>query len=217
MNKKGNNNGIFLTIILTFFIVLCHIFRTKNIYLEPNHILEASISCIIYPFTFLFTLLINKKIGFNSTHKTIIKSSLLFLLFVILITLLNNITSTKDTIQFDIILKQLFTPNTFIIKNHIFYYPDILSIIVFTLLFYFSHTILVVLYEAMEPFTYSIIAYFLAMFIPYTLDTLCYVTIMDVFKEVEFNKIILHLTSNFVLVIIFTILLTLIFKSKKVN
>jgi len=49
------------------------------------------------------------------------------------------------------------------------------------------------------------------MFIPYALDTICHTTIISTVELVEFNKLIINLTSNFVLVIIFTILITIIF------
>ena len=130
-------------------------------------------------------------------------------------TISNNITATKDTITINLALKQLFTPQYHIISNYTLYYPDILNIIVFTLLFYFSHTIFLILYEAIEPYTNKVITFFLSMFIPYTLDILCFTTIIDVFKKVEFNDLILHLTSNFVIVIVSTILITLIYSAKK--
>ena len=215
MNKKGNNNNTFSICLLVLFVIICQIFRYKTIYIEPNQILETSISNILYPFTFLLIILINKKIEFKETHKIIINTSFIYIIFMILMTINNNITATKDTITINIALKQLFTPHYHIISNYALYYPDILNIIVFSLLFYFSHTIILILYEAIEPYTNKAITFFLSMFIPYTLDILCYTTIIDVFKKVEFSDLILHLTSNFVIVIISTILITLIYCAKK--
>lgn len=218
MNKEGNKSyNSFCAYLLILFVILCQIFRYKTIYLEPNHILESSISNIIYPFTFLFIIIIHKKSDFKNTHKVVINTTLLFILFMLFITLINNITSSAGSIKFDIALKQLFTPYNHIIHGYIYYYPDILNIIIFALLFYFSHTIILILYEAIEFYTNKIITFFLSMFIPYTLDTLCYTAIIDIFKQIDFNKLILDLTSNFVIVIIFTILITLIYSSKKVS
>ena len=217
MNKKGNNTNIFLTCLLVIITIICQIFRYKSIYIEPNHVLISSISNIMYPITFLLIILLSKKTSFKQTHKTIINTTIIFLIFMFLLTILNNITSVKDSLTIDIALKEIFTPYKHIINGYTLYYPDILNIIVYTLLFYFSHTIILILYEAMEPYTNKYITFFLSMFIPYTLDTLCYTTIIDVFKEIEFNKMILHLTSNFVLVIVFTILMTLIYGIRKEN
>ena len=116
--------------------------------------------------------------------------------------------------EIDAALKQILTPNYFLLNNTAIYYPNILSLVSFTLLYYFSHTLILILYEAMEPYTKKFIAFSLAMFIPYTLDILCYVTINDAFNLIKFDKMITNLTSNFILVIIFTIIITIIFTIK---
>lgn len=217
MNKKGTNTNTFITYLLMIFIIICEIFKLKNIFIEPYNVLETSISNIIYPFTFLFIILIYNKTSFKETHKTIIKTSLLLLIFIGIITILNNIPSNYHTTEIDIYMRKLFTPNNIIINKHLFYYPNLLSVITFILLFYFSHTLILILYEAMIPYTKKYIAYSLSMFIPFTLDTICYVTINDIFNEIEFNEMINHLTANFVIVIISTILITIIYSLKKVS
>ena len=214
MNKKGNN--ILICLFITFTIISL-LFSNINIYIEKNHILETSLCYIIYPFTFLFIILFNKKNKFKDTHNLIINTSFIYLIFISIITLLNNITSTNDTFTFSIMLKQLFTPNVISINKHIFYYPNLLHFIISPLLFYFSHTSIVILYEAMKQYTNRIIAFFLALFIPFTLEILCYTTLMDLYKKIDFNNIILHLTSNFVIVIVFSIILSIIYGTKKVD
>ena len=72
-------------------------------------------------------------------------------------------------------------------------------------MFYFSHILIIILYEAMEPFTKKFVAFSLAMFIPYALDTICYTTIVSTIELIDFNKLIINLTSNFVIVIIYNI------------
>ena len=67
----------------------------------------------------------------------------------------------------------------------------------------------------MTPYTKKFIAFSLSMFIPYTLDTLCYISINNVFNEIEFNKMIINLTSNFVIVIISTIIVSAIYSIQK--
>ena len=211
MNKKGNNTNTFITYLLIAFVIICGIFRYKTIYIEPNNVLEISISNLLYPFTFLFIILINKKTNFKETHKTIIKTTLIFLLFNFIISILNSIPGNYYSREIDLALKQTLTPNYFIINNQPIYYPNLLNLISFSLLFYFSHTLILILYEAMEPYAKKFIAFSLAMFIPYALDILCYTTINDVFKQIEFNQMITNLTSNFVIVIIFTVIITILF------
>lgn len=211
MSKKGNNTNTFVTYLLITFIIICSIFRYKTIFIEPNNILEVSISNLLYPFTFLFILLINKKSSFKETHKVIIKTILIFIIFNLLITILNTIPGNYYSRNIDIALKEVLTPQYFLIGNKPIYYPSIVNIISFSLLFYFSHILIVILYEAMEPYTKKFIAFALAMFIPFALDTLCYVTINDTINLIEFSKMISNLTSNFVIVIMFTILITLIY------
>lgn len=217
MNKKGIKKSTFITYLLILFIVICGIFKYKNIFIEPNNVLEVSISNIIYPFTFLFIILIYNIIGFKETHKTIIKTTILFILFILFISILNSVPGNYSTREVDMALKTVFTPNHFMIGTNTIYYPNILNVISFTLLFYFSHTLILILYEAMEPYTKKFIAFSLAMFIPFALDTLCYVSINDVFNEIKFETVITHLTSNFIIVIIGTLLMTIIYSIKKVS
>lgn len=211
MNKKGKNTNTFITYLLITFIIICSIFRYKTIFIEPNNVLEVSISNLLYPFTFLFIILINKKSNFKDTHKIIIKATLIFLIFNILITILNTIPGNYYSRNIDLALKEILTPQYLLIGNQPIYYPSIINIISFSLLFYFSHILIIILYEAMESYTKKFVAFALAMFIPFALDTLCYVTINDTINLVEFSKMITNLTSNFVIVIIFTIVTTLIY------
>lgn len=211
MNKKGKESNTFLIYLLMIFIIICGIFRYKYTFIEPNNVLEVSMSNFIYPFTFLFILLINKKTNFKETHKIIIKTAIIFLIFNILISILNTVPGNYYSKEVDLALKESLTPNYFLLKSFPIYYPNILNTITFTLLYYFSHTLILVLYEAMEPYTKKFIAFALSMFIPFTLDTLCFVTINDTFNLIKINKMIANLTSNFVIVIIFTILITIIY------
>ena len=61
MNKKGKNTNTFITYLLITFIMICGIFRYKTIFIESNNVLEVSLSNLLYPFTFLFIILICKK------------------------------------------------------------------------------------------------------------------------------------------------------------
>ena len=210
MKNKKETNSIFKYILLTI-IIICSIFRYKTIFIEPNNVLEVSISNLLYPFTFLFTILIFKKSDFKNTHKTILKISLTFLIFTLLISLMNTIPGNYFSRDIDLSLKELFTPNFFILNGTPIYIPNLFNILSYTLLFYFSHILVIILYEAMEPYTKKFIAFSLAMFIPYALDTICYTTITTTIEMVEFKKLIINLTSNFVIVIIYTIVITLIY------
>ena len=218
MNKKGKSINL-LKYLLLVFILVCSIFRYKTIYIDPNNILEASLSNFLYPFTFLFIILIYKKQNFKEAHSTILKTSAIFILFIFLVSILNSIPGNYYATETDLALKQVLTPNYIIIKDILIYYPNILNILSFTLLYYFSHTLILILYEAMEPYTNKFISFLLAMFIPFTLDTMCFVTINDIALNLEFNKLIIDLTSNFIIVIIFTILCSIlysiIYKTKK--
>ena len=210
MKNKKETNTILKYLLLTI-IIICSIFRYKTLFIESNNILEVSISNLLYPFSFLLTILILKKSNFKETHKTIINVSVVFLIFTLLISLMNTIPSNYYSRDVDLSLKELLTPTFFLVKGIPIYIPNLFNILSYTILFYFSHILLVILYEAMEPYTKKFIAFILAMFIPYALDTICYTTIVSTIELIEFNKLILNLTSNFVIVIIYTILITILF------
>ena len=210
MKNKKENNSI-LTYLLLAFIIICSIFRYKTLFIEPNNILEVSISNLLYPFTYLFTILIFKKSSFKETHKTIIKVALVFLIFTIITSIMNTIPGNYYSRDIDLSLKEILTPNYFMFKGIAVYIPNLFNILSYTILFYFSHILVIILYEAMEPFTKKFVAFSLAMFIPYALDTICYTTIVSTIELIDFNKLIINLTSNFVIVIIYTIIITLLF------
>lgn len=217
-NKKDNN--IFLTYLLLTFIIICSIFKYKTMFIDPNNVLEVNVSNLVYPFTFLFTILLFRKSNFKDAHKIIIKITLTVLIFTLVVSLLNSLPGSYYNRETDLALKSVLTPNYFMIGSNPIYYPDILSTLSFTLLFYFSHILLLILYEAMEPYTYKFVAFSLSMFIPYALDTICNTTIIGTFDNIEFTKLITNLTSNFVLVVIYSIFITLLyllFSRKKVR
>ena len=214
MNKRGNNIYKYLLIAL---VIICYIFRYKTIYLESNKVLEISVSNILYPLTFLFTLLILEKNDFKETHKTIITTSIIYLISSLLITILINIPASLYSKDIDIALKSVFTPNYLFIKDSIIYYPNLVDTITFILLFYFSHTLITILYDAIKVYVKKFTSISLSMFIPYTLDIICFTTIHDTLNGVDLNTLIIHLTSNFVIVIISTLIVSLILTLKKVR
>ena len=211
MNKKGINVNMLLNYLLLTFIMVCSIFRYKTIYLESSNILEVSLSNFLYPFTFLFIILIYKNQNFKEAHKTIIKTAITFILFLVLISILNTIPGNYYATETDLALKQVLTPNYFVVNDLLIYYPNILNVLSFTLLYYFSHVLVLILYEAIEPYAFKTLAFALAMFIPFTLDTIVFTAINDMAMNVEINKLVIDLTSNFVIVIIFTIITSLLF------
>ena len=211
MNKKGINVNMLLNYLLLTFIMVCSIFRYKTIYIESSNILEVSLSNFLYPFTFLFIVLIFNNQTFKEAHKTIIKTAITFILFIVLVSILNTIPGNYYSTDTDLALKQVLTPNYFLVNDFLIYYPNLLNILSFTLLYYFSHVLVLILYEAMEPYTYKTLAFALAMFIPFSLDTLVFTAINDMAMNVEINKLVIDLTSNFVIVIIFTLITSLLY------
>ena len=208
-NKKESNN--ILKYLLLTIIIICSMFRYKTLFIEPNNVLEVSISNLLYPFSYLLTILILKKSNFKETHKTIINVALVFLIFTLLISVMNTIPGNYYSREVDLTLKELLTPSYFLFKGIPIYIPNLFNILSYTILFYFSHILVVILYEAMEPYTKKFIAFSLAMFIPYALDTICYTTIVSTVEMIELRKLVVNLTSNFVIVIIYTILITVLF------
>lgn len=210
MNKLGKYIS-FEKLLLMVLVIICSIFNLKKIYIEPNNILEVSLSLFIYPITYLLIILIRNNSDFKNTHKFIVYVCILFLIYNFILSILNSIPGDYDSIELDLALKQALSPNYISIFNKSIYFSNILSTITFCLLFYFSHILIIILYEAMIPYTKDFIAFILSMFIPFTLDTICITVINDTFQGVEFKNLIINLTSNFVIIIISTILMTLIY------
>lgn len=219
--KKGPLN---LSVILIILLILTITFQEKYIYLAPH--LNVSISSFIYAFTFLIPVLIINWTKFKD-GKNIIKITTKYMfVFLLLLTILCTISGNLDSSFIDESLREIFTPNNFLIKNTIIYYPN-LSLIGFILIYYFSHNILISVYDALKYYTNKYLSYSLAVFIAFIIDTMFRVPLKLIkeiyYADIDMLGIIKHLTANFMVVISTSLIMIVIFtfytnaKEKKKN
>ena len=90
MKKKINNTSS----ILIIFLILCYTFQGKIINIAPS--LNISISLLLYPLTFILTLIIYQKHGILESKKSIILSVLLLFTYILISSLLCNISSISS-------------------------------------------------------------------------------------------------------------------------
>ena len=106
MNKLGLNILNTLVYILLF---LAYISFGRLIEIGNN--LTINLTFFIFPLVFLILGIISNFYGFKEAKKSVKASCISLIIFVVLIMLLNLIPSNVDTVEIEILFKNLFTPN----------------------------------------------------------------------------------------------------------
>ena len=219
--KKG---PLTLSVILMLLLITSFIFKEKYIYLAPS--LNVSLSSFVYAFTFLIPIIIINKSKLKDAKNLIKISTKAMIWFIILITVLGSISGNLDSMEIEDSLRSIFTPNSLALGNIIIHYPN-LNIIGLVLTYYFSHNILVSVYEALNSYTNKYLSYSISVFIAFIIDTMFMIPLLNIsniyYANIDMLDIIKFLTAGFMVVIITSLIMILIFsfyihlKQKKNN
>lgn len=200
--------GLLSTILIATFI-----FTLKNYEPARNIILTGGI--IIYPFSFLILALISKYYGFKEARRSVFVSSLIYILFIVIMVIGILPLSNVETSTYSSLVQFIFAKESFIVGDFIIYYP-ILSLFFSVLISYVvSHLLFATIYNAVSKYTIDYLAVGLSLFIAYILDRLLFMPILFVDDLISGNKtfdyLIKCLTSEFIAAIMITILLIIIY------
>ena len=171
MKKKINNTSS----ILIIFLILCYTFQGKIINIAPS--LNISISLLLYPLTFILTLIIYQKHGILESKKSIILSVLLLFTYILISSLLCNISSISSENAVSESLRNVFTPQNTTLYNLHIYYPNILNTFLFIIVYTLSHYIFIVLYDGIKDNSNKYIGLILSLLIASILDQIMYLPI----------------------------------------
>ncbi|NLL01647.1 MAG: hypothetical protein GX265_01315 [Mollicutes bacterium] len=207
--KKGS---LKLSVLFITLLVITIIFKDKYIYLAPD--LNISISSFIYAFTFLIPIIMINKSKLKDAKNIINISTLTMFLFIILITILCSIPANLDSQEIELSLRTILAPNKAAWGNFIIHYPD-LNILGLIIVYYFSHSILISIYEALNTYTNKYLSYSLSLFIAFIIDTMFMIPILKItdiyYANLNMLDIVKSLTANFMVVIVTSLLMILIF------
>ena len=212
-NKKNYN----YTIILFILILLSYIFNNIDIKIYNNS--SISIGVLLYSITFLISYIMIERNKIKDCKKYLLSSIKYIILFFILITIMCQFNSSNELI---ISIKNIFTPNIYKVNDYNIYYPDIYKLFIYLIVYYFSHYIFFITYEVTYENVGYLLAFIISTLIGFILDQMIFTTLYNI-PYLFTNKILLYdflntLTSNFIVTLISSILLSLftpIFKKNK--
>lgn len=208
MKKKINNTSS----ILIIFLILCYTFQGKIINIAPS--LNISISLLLYPLTFILTLIIYQKHGILESKKSIILSVLLLFTYILISSLLCNISSIPSESAVSESLRNVFTPQNITLYNIHIYYPNILNTFLFIIVYTLSHYIFIVLYDGIKDNSNKYIGLILSLLIASILDQIMYLpitcipTLVD--KTITITELVKMLTANFIVIIFASVIMLFI-------
>jgi uncharacterized PurR-regulated membrane protein YhhQ (DUF165 family) len=204
------------------FLLISFIFLDKNIYIGPKLLISAGL--LIYPFTFLILTFIYNKYTIKEAKYSIYISFMLLLVFYLIASIFNSIEAVVSSETVSESLRIIFTPNHFIIKNIIIYYPNLINLLTFSVIFFITHYIFVVVYEAIESTTNYLIGFILSILIGFILDQLLFTPLVSlphlIDHSLSYNALIETMTANFIIVIFSSLVMLIIYsinQKKKKN
>jgi len=209
MKKKD----IFLTILFFIITLLSFLFSEKYIYIAHN--LNASLGLIIFSFNFLISIILLKRMNIRYIKESIFVITISLLIFYLIISIFNTFDSIIDTKLVSDNLRDLFTPNHFIIKDFVIYYPNIFNLVIYSLLFFISLYIFVTIYEVISYYLNDYNGFILAILISFILKELLHTPLISIPKLIDgslkYQELIKMLTGNFIILIFTSVLILIIY------
>lgn len=206
MNKKGLlilNNLVFVLMLLAYI--------SNGRIIEIGNNLSVNLTYFIYPLVYLFLAVICKFFDYKEAKKSIRAASIGLIITIILIMILNLIPSNIDSIESELMFKNLFTPNSLEIAGFNIVYPNIIYTISFLVLNFGMSYLMVAIYSAIKNETKDFIAFYLAIFISLVLFTIILLSIDKlIIAQLDFKSYVFNLTTGFVVVIVLSIIMLII-------
>lgn len=211
--KNEKEVPAFLTGCLTIILIVAFTFSLKNY--EPIRNIIISGGIITYPFTFLIVALISKYYGFKSARKSIYISSLLYIIFMVLIMISAIPQANSMTGIYNSVIQYLFVNNYFTIGSISIFYPTLGHFFGVLIAFVVSHLLFATIYNAIHRFTVDYLAVGLGLFISYIIDRLAFIPILYAKGLSQgsntFEYLIQCLTSEFIASIVASIIVLIIY------
>lgn len=208
------NNKVFTyTVLLTFTFLLSITVTDKLLYIAPHLIISASL--IAYPITYLLTAKLNEETTIDTTKQILKKIVIGTSLFYILIIFINSLSGLTDIKEVTSALREIFTPNKLAIFNINIYYPNLINLISCLFIFYLTHNIFSIIFEITKDYTNKTISFIISILISFIIDQMIYISFTNfipLYKEhMTLTNYIENLTASFIIVILTSIIMTIIY------
>lgn len=203
----------FLIGLLSMLLVATYIFTLK--FYEPAKNILIMGSVVVYPFTFLITMLISRYYGFKECRKAIFMSAGLYLCFALIMMVALFPPASKSTMQYNAIVQYVFANNIVNVGSTSFYYPTMGQFLGVVVSFVISHLLVATIYNAIHKYTVEYLAAGLSLFIGYIIDRIILVMMLYAkglrLKKNTFDFVIRALTSEFMVSIVMVVLIVIVY------
>ncbi len=204
---------VFLTGLLTIILIITFIFTLKNYEPVKNIIITGGI--VTYPLSFLIVSFINRYYGFKETKKSILISSLLFIIFFLLVVISIMPSANEITSGYNAIVQYIFASGFKEFSWGTLFYPAIGQFLGILISYFSSHLLFATIHSVTKEYTVDHLAMGLGLLISYIVDRIIFVPIYlskSLIKgSTTFNYLIQILTSEFIAAIFTTLILILVY------
>ena len=201
MKKNITNTLMFITLLTSF------IFINITINIKTN--LNLSLGLITYSLTYLLSFILIKKYKLKECKQIILSSSIYFILFYLLITILCLFNSNIGLLTN---IREIFTPNILKLSNLTIYYPNIIHIIAYLATFYITHYIYYITTDVLESYTNTYLSFIVSILISFLINQMLYETIINILpiinNTITINTYLNELTNNLFIVLSSSIILS---------
>lgn len=208
-----SHRPVFATGLLTVLLVVSYVFSIK-VY-EPVANVNVTGGILYYPLTFLVLCYITKYYGFKEARKSIFISLGLFALFILFTMVGIMIPANHQTVSYNAVIQYLYANAFFTIGDVRVFYPILGQFFGLTIAYLVSHLLMSTIYNAIHGYTADYLAMGLSAFIASIIDRIIFMPILFVESlidgSVTFDYFIKCLTSEFIVTIIATIIVIVLF------
>ena len=204
---------VFLVGLLSILLIVSYVFTIKTY--EPVKNILISGGIIVYPFTFLIVAYISKYYGFKESRKSIFISGGLFAIFMLLMMICVIPSPNSETSSYNAVIQYLYTNDYFMIGDIRIFFPMLGQFFGLLISFIVSHLLYATVYNAICNYTVDYLGMGLSIFIAGVIDRIIFMPLFFLENLINgsntFDYFIKCLTSEFIVVIISSIIILLSF------
>jgi len=209
---KSNPSPTFITCLLSVLLIATYLLVPKLYEPAKNIVFNASITA--YPFTFLLIVLAARKYTFKELRKSVITSTIIFILFLIIMCIGIMPAANSDTMSYNVVIQYLFGLNSFQIGDYSIFYPELNLVLGIAVAYFIGHLLYLFIYNALSTPSNEGMVVMLSLFISYIIDRTIFMPIYYsrvLTQDNSFAYFVKNLTGEYVASILVVITLILVF------
>jgi len=215
---KKASSPAFITSMLSVLLIATYLLVPKLLEPAKNIVFNASIT--VYPLTFLLIILGAKKYSFKEMRKSIITSSIVFILFMLVMCIGLIPISNTDTMNYSIVIQYLFGINNVPVGDITLFYPQLSLVGSILASYIIGHLLYLYIYYALKDHAMASLIVTLSLFISYIIDRTIFMPIyysnILLREENSFAYFVKCLTGEYFTAILIIIVLVIVFMISKI-